>query len=108
MDHFGMVIMRLGEADVCQVRRECNPFPSRCIWNPVKRPKMKYYRIVFAKNEIIYCSEIIDQLVKEIPLYEENNGQLIFALVKAESIEDATRQAYEIRDNVLRTHQQQL
>ena len=57
---------------------------------------MKVYRVVFARNEIISCAEIKAPLVKDIPHYEEDKGNLIFAIVEEESEEKARNKALEI------------
>lgn len=52
---------------------------------------MPNYRIVFLKNEVISCVET-DKLLLQTGVnlfYEERNGQMIFALVKAKSKEEA-------------------
>lgn len=61
---------------------------------------MSVFRIVFAKNEIISCKETTHDLLSDIPYYEHKNGQVIFALVKAENEEDATAKARTIAEQV--------
>lgn len=65
---------------------------------------MKYYRIVFAKNEIISCTETIEHIVQDLPIHEVDRGQLIFALVKAEDEEDAREIANKIVADVKKSH----
>ena len=54
---------------------------------------MKTYRIVFAKNEIITCKEAENSSnLNGSSYYEHDNGNVIFAIVKADD-EAAARQA---------------
>ena len=64
---------------------------------------MHFYRIVFARNEIISCTEAI-AIANDLPYYEEDNGQLIFALVKAENEAEARVIASTIVDKVKKAH----
>ena len=70
--------------------------------------QMNYYRIVFAGDEILYCDDLINQIISDFPTLQENKGQIIFALVKATSVEDATRKAANLKDNLRNTHRQPL
>jgi hypothetical protein len=57
---------------------------------------MKMFRVVFARNEIISCNEICLPTVRDIPHYEADNGNLIFAILKEESEEKARARASEL------------
>lgn len=50
---------------------------------------MSYYRIIFARNHIISCTETDSVPANEIPHYEHKHGQMIFALVEAGGEEEA-------------------
>jgi hypothetical protein len=45
---------------------------------------MKYYRIVYLKNRIISCNETKEKAGDE-PIYEQANGQLSFAIIRAQN-----------------------
>jgi hypothetical protein len=44
---------------------------------------MSYYHIVFVKNRILSCSPSEEKTVSKIPHCEYSNGQLNFAVVRA-------------------------
>ena len=46
---------------------------------------MKYYRVVYAENRIISCEETPEKIVGNEPYYEHNNGQLSFAVIRADN-----------------------
>lgn len=46
---------------------------------------MKFYHVVYAKNRIVSCSETGEKIVGNEPYYEHSNGQLSFAIVKADN-----------------------
>jgi hypothetical protein len=51
---------------------------------------MKVYKVIFAKNEIISCTEMISNAsLVGLYHYEQNKGQLIYALINAELDQDA-------------------
>ena len=64
-----------------------------------------FYRIVFAKNEIISCSEVVS-VANELPYYEHKNGQLIFLLLEAENEADARAKALQIVDEIKQNSEQ--
>ncbi|MCD6013344.1 MAG: hypothetical protein K0Q79_3206 [Flavipsychrobacter sp.] len=62
---------------------------------------MTIYKIIFAKNEIISCSKAEDNAVLEgMYQYEHVQGKLIYALVRAESEDDARAIANAITEKV--------
>ena len=64
-----------------------------------------YFRIVFLKNKIASCSEIWE-VANEVPYYTHDNGQLIFALVKADSEDKARKMGLSIVDEVTQAQSQ--
>lgn len=54
------------------------------------------YKITFVKNKIDSCKLADDIVLSENLTYQEYNGQLIFALIKAESETKAKEKAGEI------------
>jgi len=47
------------------------------------------YKIVFAKNEIMTCQEVTNASFSGICHYEQNNGNLIYAIIKCNSEDNA-------------------
>ena len=43
----------------------------------------QYYRVVFLKNRILSCSETDKLPADMLPYYEQENGELKFAIVEA-------------------------
>ena len=56
---------------------------------------MKVFKVIFAKNEVMTCSEVNVNLEGNYD-YEHDRGQLIYALIKAENETDAVCKSYEI------------
>ena len=53
---------------------------------------MRTYKIVYAKNSIISCTTVEESvMLNGLSYYEHENGQLIFAIVKAENEKEAAR-----------------
>ncbi len=62
---------------------------------------MKTFRIVFAKNEILTCKEAENNSnLNGSSYYEHENGNLIFAIVKAPGEEEAINMAKRIVQEV--------
>lgn len=61
---------------------------------------MPNYRVTYVKNEVISCVEAEDHILnnKSDLHYEHKNGQLIFALIKAET----KRKAYSIAKKIVK------
>ena len=64
-----------------------------------------YFRIVFLKYQITSCSEVWE-VANEVPFYTHDNGQLIFALVKAEDEDEARKMALSLVDEVTQSQSQ--
>ena len=69
----------------------------------LKTAKMKFYRLTFLKNDILSCIEAVEP-ASELPYFEHDNGQLIFALVRAETQQDAIKAGLAIAEDVRRCH----
>lgn len=62
---------------------------------------MPFYRVVFANNSIISCEEERNVVPYNAPLYyEKDNGKLIFAYIRADSMADATSIAKGLIDEI--------
>ncbi|MES2703191.1 MAG: hypothetical protein V4649_11155 [Bacteroidota bacterium] len=62
---------------------------------------MNIYKIIFAKNEIIACQVVSNTVALEGNCYyEQDRGQMIFAIVKAADERDARRFANNIISEV--------
>jgi hypothetical protein len=69
----------------------------------IKNDLEMYFRIVFLKNKIASCSEIWE-VANDVPFYTHENGQLIFALVKADNEDEARKMGLSIVDKVTQAH----
>jgi hypothetical protein len=55
---------------------------------------MKVYKIIFARNEIVVCQESTMRLPNDTDIrFEQSNGQLIYAFVRADDITEACQKA---------------
>lgn len=60
---------------------------------------MKTFKVIFAHNEIVVCLESNAKMPHEQEiLYEHNNGNLVYALVKAVDICEACHKANGLRE----------
>ncbi|MCD6064340.1 MAG: hypothetical protein K0R82_2251 [Flavipsychrobacter sp.] len=51
---------------------------------------MKVYKVIFARNEVVMCTESTVRLPNDLEIrYEQNNGQLIYAFVNAADMSEA-------------------
>ena len=58
---------------------------------------MNIYKVIFAKNEVISCDLISNKFeLSEDYLYHHDKGQLIYAIIKANSEEDALNKSDQI------------
>ncbi len=58
---------------------------------------MNIYKIIFAKNEVIACNNVGNNInLNALYHFEQDKGQLIYALIKAEKEEEALRTAKRI------------
>ena len=64
---------------------------------------MKYYRIVYVRNRILSCSET-NEKVGNVPYYEQNNGQLSFAIIPAEHESQARSIAKYLAIEIIQQH----
>jgi len=69
---------------------------------------MNLYKIIFARNEVISCKEENNtEYIDGSYHYEHKNGKLIYALIKAESEDDARSKALvvikEVTDKIFGT-----
>ncbi|WP_276133275.1 hypothetical protein [Polluticoccus soli] len=64
---------------------------------------MKTFKVIFAKNEIVVCLESNARMPREKDImFEQNNGNLIYALVRASDISDACHKANSLVGQVKR------
>jgi hypothetical protein len=62
---------------------------------------MKVFKVIFARNEIISCSAVRDSVKLDGSYhYEHKGGKIIYALIKAETEEEACSIALTIRKEV--------
>ena len=64
---------------------------------------MNYYRIVFARNEIISCTEAHDLPVSANKI-EEQQGHCVFALVAAPNEDEAKKEAASMAEHAALIH----
>ncbi len=58
---------------------------------------MNIYKVIFAKNEVIACDLITNKFVlNDDYLYHQVKGQLVYAIIKASSEEEAINKSCEI------------
>jgi hypothetical protein len=61
---------------------------------------MRTYKIIFAKNEIISCEIATESVLEGSYQYEHKKGNLIYAMIKAATEEEARKLANGIIEEV--------
>lgn len=62
---------------------------------------MPFYRVVFANNRIVSCEEEHRHINDEGLHYDHDNGEMVFAYLKAASFVDANRVANQLAAEII-------